>query len=197
MAVARIQKGGMNAVYKGLQVKTKCYSLSEGLEFLGENGAIVASFTPEDLKEMVFKSIKNHKVRKFALLVDSKADKKTMDLFLINPSVIVNFWDDLLSLNSTGRVELCLRDTKTARLILNLNADKISNFISKEQIIASKGANNGTKAEEAIFSNNGKKKNPLVDGYLLKRTKSGKMYRFSVQLKCSSSRANTNGIVKF
>lgn len=197
MAAIRYQKGGMTATYQGIKVVTDCPSLSEGVRLKAENGAVVASFTADDLKAMVFKSIKNHKVRKFALLVDSKINKKTMDLFLINPSIITKYWDDLLSLNSTGRIELCLRDTKNSRLFLNLYADKISDFVSKEQIINAEGVNNGSKAEAVIFPNNGKKKNRLVDGYLLKRTKNGKNYKFSVQLKCSSNRANTNGIVKF
>ena len=197
MGVIRFQKGGMTATYQGTTVKTNCASLSTGIEFLGENGAIVASFTPEDLKKKVFDSVRDHKVRKFALLVDSKTDKKKMDLFLINPSIITKYWDEILSLNSTGRVELCLRSTKNTRLILNLNADKINNFISKKQINDAEGVNKGQKAEAVVFPNNGKKKNPLVDGYLLKRTKNGKSYHLSVQLKCSSNRANTNGIVKF
>ena len=186
----------MAATYKGVTVVTKCSSLSEGLQFLGENGAIVASFSPEEIKAMVKTSIAKHGVRKFALLVDN-ANKVDMDLFLISPSVIVKFWDDLLSLNSTGRVELCLRSTKHSRLLLNLNADKIEKFVSKNQIVDAKGINNGYKAEEAIFPNNRKKNNHLVDGYLIKSTGKGKSYRFSVQLKCSSNRANTNGIVKF
>ena len=197
MGVIRFQKGGMTATYQGTTVKTDCASLSTGIEFLGENGVVIARFTPEDLKNMVSKSIKAHGVRKFGLLVDSKTNKKTMDLFLINPSTIVKFWDDLLSLNTTGKIELCLRDTKHSRLILNLNADKISNFISKKQVNDAEGVNKGQKAEAVVFPNNGKKKNPLVDGYLLKRTKNGKSYHLSVQLKCSSNRSNTNGIVKF
>ena len=196
MAVKRIQRGGMAATYKGVEVTSNCPSLSEGLQLIGENGIIVASFTPEDMKAMVKTSIAKHGVRKFALLVDN-ANKVDMDLFLINPSVIVKFWDDLLSLNSTGRVELCLRSTKHSRLLLNLNADKIEKFVSKNQIVDAKGINNGDKAEEVLFPNNGKKKNRLIDGYMIKNTKNGKSYRFSVQLKCSSNRANTNGIVKF
>ena len=200
MAVIRKQKNGMTAIYKGMAVISNCLSLSEGLELKAENGAIVASFTASDLKAMVSKSVRSHSVRKFVLLVDSRTNTKTMDAFIINPSLINKFWDDLLSLNATGKsgnFELCLRDTKQSRLILNLNADKISNFVSKSQIIDAKGVNRGQKAEDVLFPNNGKKKNNLVDGYLLKRTKSGKSYRFSVQLKCSSNRANTNGIVKF
>ena len=197
MAVNRIQKGGMTAVYKGVTIKTSCESLSIGLELLGENGAIVAAFTPEDLKNMVSKSIKNHKVRKFALLVDSKTNKKTMDLFLINPSIITKYWDEILSLNSTGRVELCLRSTKNTRLFLNMHTDKIPNFVSKAQIINAEGTNNGTKAEAVVFPNSRKSKNHLVDGYMIKNTKNGKSYRFSIQLKCSCNRGNTNGIVKF
>ena len=197
MGVIRFQKGGMTAVYKGVIVKTSCSSLSEGLELIGENGTTVASFTPNDLKEMVSKSIRDHKVRKFALLVDSKTNKKMMDLFLINPSIITKYWDEILSLNSTGRVELCLRSTKNSRLFLNLYADKINDFVNKEQIINAEGVNRGQKAEDVLFATTRKKKNDLVDGYLLKRTKNGRTYKFSVQLKCSSNRANTNGIVKF
>ena len=197
MGVIRRQKTGMTAIYKGMEVISNCSSLSKGLELMAENGAIVASFTTNDIGEMVKAAIKKHRVRKFALLVDSKTNKKMMDLFLINPSIITKYWDDLLSLNSTGRVELCLRSTKNSRLFLNLYADKVSDFISKTQIADAEGVNNGTRAEEVVFPNNGKKKNPLVDGYLLKRTKNGRTYKFSVQLKCSSNRANTNGIVKF
>ena len=197
MGVIRRQKTGMTAIYKGMEVISNCPSLSEGLELKAENGAVVASFTPEEMKAMVSDSVRDHGVRKFGLLVDSKTNKKMMDLFLINPSIIIKYWDDLLSLNSTGRVELCLRSTKNSRLFLNLYADKISDFISKTQIADAEGVNNGTRAEEVVFPNNGKKKNPLVDGYLLKRTKNGRTYKFSVQLKCSSNRANTNGIVKF
>ena len=195
----RFQKNGMNAVYNGVEVTSNCSSLSEGLELMAENGVVVASFTPEDIGEMVKTAIKKHCVRKFALLVDS-TNKEYMDLFLINPSTVVKYWDEILSLNATGRggnFELCLRSTKNGKMFLNLYADKIEKFVSKEQVINAKGANNGTRAEEVVFPNNGKKKNPLVDGYLLKKTKSGKTYRFSVQLKCSSNRANTNGIVKF
>ena len=187
----------MTATYQGVKVVTDCRSLSTGIDLIGENGVIVASITPEELKKKVSDSVRDHKVRKFALLVDSKTNKKTMDLFLINPSIITEYWDSLLSLNTTGKIELCLRDTKHSRLILNLNADKISNFVSKSQINDAEGVNRGQKAEDVLFPNNRKKSNNLVDGYLLKRTKSGKSYRFSVQLKCSSSRANTNGIVKF
>ena len=200
MGVIRRQKTGMTAIYKGMEVISNCPSLSEGLELKAENGAIVASFTTSDLKAMVSKSIRDHKVRKFVLLVDSRTNTKTMDAFLISPSTIVRYWDDLLSLNTTGikgNFELCLRDTKNSRLFLNIHADKISNFVSKKQIIYAEGVNRGQKAEEVLFPNNGKKKNPLVDGYLLKRTKNGRTYKFSVQLKCSSNRANTNGIVKF
>ena len=195
--VIRFQKGGMTATYQGVKVVTDCRSLSTGIDLIGENGVIVASFTPEELKKKVSDSVRKHGVRKFALLVDSKTNKKMMDLFLINPSIITKYWDSLLSLNTTGKIELCLRDTKHSRLILNLYADKISNFVSKSQIVYAEGVNNGTKAEAVVFPNSGKKKNRLVDGYLLKRTKNGKSYRFSVQLKCSSNRANTNGIVKF
>ena len=198
MAV-RFQKTGMTSIYKGVEVTSNCSSLSKGIEFLGENGAIVASFTPEDIGKMVKNSVAKHGVRKFALLVDS-TNKEYMDLFLINPSVIVKFWDEILSLNATGKsgnFELCLRSTKNGKLFLNLHADKIEKFVSKEQVINAKGINNGQKAEAIVFPNNGKKKNSLVDGYLLKHTKSGKSYRFSVQLKCSNNRANTNGIVKF
>ncbi len=198
--VKRFQKGGMTSIYKGVKVISNCASLSTGIEFLGENGAIIASFTPEELKKKVSDSVRDHKVRKFALLVDSKTDKKKMDLFLISPSTIVRYWDDLLSLNTTGikgNFELCLRDTKNSRLFLNLYSDKIVNFVSKSQIVYAEGVNNGIRAEAVVFPNNGKKKNTLVDGYLLKRTKNGKSYRFSVQLKCSTNRSNTNGIVKF
>ena len=189
----------MVSIYKGVEVISNCTSLSTGIEFLGENGAIIASFTPEDIGEMVKTAIKKHSVRKFALLVDN-ANKEYMDLFLINPSIIVKFWDEILSLNATGKsgnFELCLRSTKNSKMFLNLYADKIEKFVSKEQVINAKGANNGMRAESVVFPNNGKKKNPLVDGYLLKRTKNGRTYKFSVQLKCSSNRANTNGIVKF
>ena len=195
----RFQKNGMVAKYNGVEVTSNCPSLSKELQLIGENGAIVASFTPEEMKKMVKNSVVKHGVRKFALLVDS-TNKEYMDLFLINPSIIVKFWDELLSLNTTGKkghFEMCLRSTKNGRLFLNLYADKISNFVSKSQIIEAEGFNKGYKAEEILFPNNGKKKNNLVDGYLLKRTKSGKNYRFAVQLKCSSNRANTNGIVKF
>ena len=198
--VLRKQKNGMTAIYKKMEVISNCSSLSKGLELIAENGAIVASFTADDLKAMVFKSVKNHNVRKFVLLVDSRTNTKTMDAFLISSSTIVRYWDDLLSLNTTGikgNFELCLRDTKNSRLFLNLYSDKIVNFVSKSQIVNAEGVNKGTKAEAVIFPNNGKKKNTLVDGYLLKRTKNGKSYRFSVQLKCSTNRSNTNGIVKF
>jgi hypothetical protein len=200
VAVARIQKKGMVARFQGAAEISNCRSLSEGLEFLAENGTSVASFTPEELSLMVKKAVKAHGVRKFVLLVDSKTDKNFMDAFVINPSIITKFWDDLLSLNATGKsgnFELCLRDTKNSRLYLNLYSDKINNFISKKNIIYAEGVNKGQKAESACFPNNGKKKNRLVDGYMIKKTKSGKSYRFSVQLKCSSNRANTNGIVKF
>lgn len=200
MGVIRHQKAGMTAIYKGMEVISNCPSLSEGLELKAENGAIVASFTTDDLKTMVKKSITKHNVRKFVLLVDSRTNTKTMDAFLISPSTIVRYWDDLLSLNTTGikgNFELCLRDTKNSRLFLNLYSDKIVNFVSKSQIVYAEGVNNGIKAEAVVFPNNGKKKNTLVDGYLLKRTKNGKSYRFSVQLKCSTNRSNTNGIVKF
>ena len=80
---------------------------------------------------------------------------------------------------------------------MSMIADKIEKFVSKNQIVDAKGINNGDKAEEVLFPNNGKKRNHLVDGYMIKNTKKGKSYRFSVQLKCSSNRANTNGIVKF
>ena len=196
----RFQKNGMASTYKGVEVISNCTSLSKGIEFLGENGAVVASFTPEDLKAMVKSSVAKHGVRKFVLLVDSRTNIKMMDAFFISPSTIVRYWDDLLSLNTTGikgNFELCLRDTKQSRLILNLNVDKINNFVSKSQIINADGVNRGQKAEDVLFPNNRKKSNNLVDGYLLKRTKNGKSYRFSVQLKCSSNRANTNGIVKF
>ncbi len=198
MAV-RFQKNGMVSIYKGVEVISNCTSLSTGIEFLGENGVVVASFSPEEMKTMVKTAIKKHGVRKFALLVDS-TNKEYMDLFLINPSIIVKFWDEILSLNATGKsgnFELCLRSTKNGKLFLNLHADKIEKFVSKEQVINAKGVNNGQKAEEVLFPNKGKKRNNLVDGYLLKRTKNGRTYKFSVQLKCSLSRANTNGIVKF
>ena len=198
MAV-RFQKNGMVAIFKGVEVTSNCSSLSTGIELKGVNGAIVASFSPEKLKAMVKSSIAKHGVRKFALLVDS-TNKEYMDLFLISPSTIVKFWDELLSLNTTGKkghFEMCLRSTKNGRLFLNLYADKISNFVSKSQIIEAEGFNKGYKAEGVLFPKNGKKRNNLVDGYLLKNTKNGKSYRFSVQLKCSSNRANTNGIVKF
>ena len=65
MAVNRIQKGGMRAIYKGMEVIANCSSLSKGLEFRAENGAIVASFTASDLKAMVSKSVRDHSVRKF------------------------------------------------------------------------------------------------------------------------------------
>ena len=199
MAVIRYQKGGMVAKYKGVEVTSNCSSLSTGIEFFGRNRTIVASFSPEELKLMVKKAIKAHGVRKFALLTDN-ANGADMDLFLINPSTIVKYWDELLSLNTTGKkghFEMCLRSTKNGRLFLNLYADKISNFVSKSQIIEAEGFNKGYKAEEVLFPKNGKKRNNLVDGYLIKRTKNGKSYRFAVQLKCSSNRANTNGIVKF
>ena len=189
----------MTSIYKGVEVTSNCASLSTGIEFLGENGAVVASFTPEEMKAMVKNSVAKHGVRKFALLADN-ANGADMDLFLINPSTIVKFWDEILSLNATGKsgnFELCLRSTKNSKLFLNLHADKIEKFVSKEQVINAKGANNGTRAESVVFPNNGKKKNPLVDGYLLKRTKNGRTYKFSVQLKCSCNRGNTNGIVKF
>ena len=196
----RKQKTGMRAIYKGMEVISNCSSLSEGLELKAENGAIVASFTASDLKAMVSKSVRSHGVRKFVLLVDSRTNTKMMDAFIINPSIITKYWDDLLSLNATGikgNFELCLRDTKNSRLFLNLYTDKIVNFVSKSQLVNAEGVNNGSKAETVIFPNSGKKKNRLVDGYLLKRTKNGKSYRFSVQLKCSTNRSNTNGIVKF
>ena len=155
MAVNRIQKGGMSAVYKGTTVKTSCSSLSRGLELIGENGAAVASFTPNDLKEMVSKSIRNHKVRKFALLADN-ANGEDMDLFLINPSTIIKYWDDLLSLNSTGRVELCLRSTKNSKLFLNLHADKIEKFVSKKQL-EKVAKNKGYAAEVFTFGGNSRK----------------------------------------
>ena len=196
MGVIRFQKGGMTATYQGTTVKTNCASLSTGIEFLGENGAIVASFTPEDLKKKVFDSVRDHKVRKFALLADN-ANGEDMDLFLINPSTIIKYWDDLLSLNSTGRVELCLRSTKNSKLFLNLHADKIEKFVSKKQL-EKVAKNKGYAAEAFTFGENSRKlKNHLVDGYMIKNTKKGKSYRFSVQLKCSSNRSNTNGIVKF
>ena len=165
MAVIRRQKSGMTATYKGVEVISNCSSLSTGLELLGVNGAIVASFSSENLKTMVKTSIVKHGVRKFVLLVDSKTNKKFMDAFIINPSTLVKFWDDLLSLNATGKsgnFELCLRDTKHSRLFLNLNADKISNFVSKSQIIEAEGFNKGYKAEEILFPNNGKKKNLFI-----------------------------------
>lgn len=198
MAV-RIQRSGMTSIYKGVEVISNCTSLSKGLELMAENGAVVASFTPQELKAMVKNSVAKHGVRKFALLVDS-TNKEYMDLFLINPSVIVKYWDEILSLNATGKkgnFELCLRSTRNSKMFLNLYADKISNFVSKSQIIDAEGTNNGTRAEAVVFPNNGKKKNNLVDGYLLKNTSKGKLYRFSVQLKCSLNRSNTNGIVKF
>ena len=49
----RFQKNGMSSIYKGVEVTSNCASLSTGIEFLGENGAVVASFTADDLKEMV------------------------------------------------------------------------------------------------------------------------------------------------
>ena len=195
----RFQKTGMTSIYKGVEVTSSCSSLSKGLKLMAENGVVVASFTPEDIGEMVKTAIKKHSVRKFALLVDS-TNKEYMDLFLINPSIIVKFWDEILSLNATGKsgnFELCLRSTRNGKMFLNLYADKISNFVSKSQIIDAEGINNGTRAEAVVFPNNGKKKNNLVDGYLLKSTSKGKSYRFSVQLKCSLNRSNTNGIVKF
>ena len=198
MAV-RFQKNGMTSKYQGVEVISSCSSLSEGLELKAENGVVVASFSAEEIQAMVKNSVAKHGVRKFGLLVDS-TNKEYMDLFLINPSIVVKFWDELLSLNATGRsgnFELCLRSTRNGKMFLNLYADKIVNFVSKEQIVNAKGANNGTRAEAVVFPNNGKKKNNLVDGYLLKNTSKGKSYRFSVQLKCSSNRANTNGIVKF
>ena len=198
MAV-RIQRSGMTSIYKGVEVISNCTSLSKGLELMAENGAVVASFTPQELKAMVKNSVAKHGVRKFALLVD-RTNKEYMDLFLINPSVIVKYWDEILSLNATGKkgnFELCLRSTRNSKMFLNLYADKISNFVSKSQIIDAEGTNNGTRAEAVVFPNNGKKKNNLVDGYLLKNTSKGKLYRFSVQLKCSLNRSNTNGIVKF
>jgi len=197
--VIRFQKGGMTALYKGAEVTANCTSLSTGIEFLGVNGAIIASFTPEDIGEMVKSSVAKHGVRKFGLLVDN-VNGVDMDLFLINPSTVVEYWDEILSLNSTGRkghFELCLRSTKNSKMFLNLYADKIEKHVSKSQIVYAKGVNKGKQAEEVLFQNNRKRKNNLVDGYLLKRTKNGKSYRFSVQLKCSSNRANTNGIVKF
>lgn len=198
--VQRKQKAGMTARFKGMEVTSNCTSLSTGLELLAKNGTIVASFSPEEMSLMVKKAIKRHNVRKFVLLVDSKTNREFMDAFVMNPSVISKYWDDLLSLNATGKsgnFELCLRDTKNSRLYLNLYADKIANFISKKNIIYAEGVNKGQKAEAALFTNTKVKKNRLVDGYLLKKTKAGKNYRFSVQLKCSSNRANTNGIVKF
>ena len=195
----RAQRGGMTAIYKGVEVISNCHSLSEGLELIGENGVVVASFSPEEMKEMVKVSIAKHCVRKFALLVDS-TNKEYMDLFLINPSILVKFWDEILSLNTTGKkgnFELCLRSTRNGKMFLNLYADKISNFVSKSQIVDAEGVNNGQKAEAVVFPNSGKKKNRLVDGYMIKNTKNGKTYRFSVQLKCSLNRSNTNGIVKF
>ena len=198
MAV-RIQRSGMTSIYKGVEVISNCTSLSKGLELMAENGAVVASFTPQELKAMVKNSVAKHGVRKFALLVDS-TNKEYMYLFLINPSVIVKYWDEILSLNATGKkgnFELCLRSTRNSKMFLNLYADKISNFVSKSQIIDAEGTNNGTRAEAVVFPNNEKKKNNLVDGYLLKSTSKGKLYRFSVQLKCSLNRSNTNGIVKF
>lgn len=197
--VKRFQKTGMTAKFQGMEVISNCASLSTGIELLGGNGAVVASFSPEEISLMVKKAIKEHNVRKFGLLVDN-TNGADMDLFLINPSTIVKFWDDLLSLNATGKsgnFELCLRSTKNSKLFLNLYADKIEKFVSKKQVISSKGTNKGQKAEAALFVNTNQKRNNLVDGYLVKRTKSGKSYRFSVQLKCSCNRANTNGIVKF
>ena len=111
MSVIRKQKTGMTAKIGGVEVTSNCTSLSKGIEFFGKDGAIVASFSPESLALMVKKSIKAHGVRKFVLLVDSKTNKDFMDLFQINPSVIIKYWDELLSLNSTGRnghFELCL-----------------------------------------------------------------------------------------
>lgn len=198
--VQRKQKAGMTARFKGMEVTSNCTSLSTGLELLAKNGTVVASFSPEEMSLMVKKAIKRHNVRKFVLLVDSKTNREFMDAFVMNPSVISKYWDEILSLNATGRsghFELCLRDTKNSRLFLNLYSDKINNFITKKQVIYAEGVNKGKKAEEAIFPNTRKKRNDLVDGYLLKKTKAGKSYRFSVQLKCSSNRANTNGIVKF
>ena len=197
----RYEKRGLTGTYKGVKVTSSCSSLSKGLEFLGENGAIVASFTPEDLALMVKKSIKAHGVRKFALLADN-ANGTDMDLFLINPSIIVKYWDEILSLNSTGKnskFELCLRSTKNSKLFLNLYADKIEKFVSKSKLRKlAKGKNLGYAAEKIVFGEIPQKlKNHLVDGYMVKNTKKGKSYRFSVQLKCSSNRANTNGIVKF
>lgn len=195
----RYEKSGMTATYKGVEVTSNCSSLSKGLEFLGKNGAIVASFTPESLALMVKKSIKAHGVRKFVLLADN-SNGTDMDLFLINPSVITKYWDEILSLNSTGkngRFELCLRSTKNSKLFLNLYADKIEKFVSKSKL-QKLAKNLGYAAEKKIFGEVPQKlKNHLVDGYMVKNTKKGKSYRFSVQLKCSSNRANTNGIVKF
>lgn len=201
MGVTRYQKSGMTAKYKGMEVISNCPSLATGIEFLGKNGVVIDSFTPEKLKLMVKESIKAHGVRKFALLADN-ANGIDMDLFLINPSMISKYWDEILSLNATGRgggFALCLRSTKSAKLILNLFAEKISNFVSKKQLVKLKeGKNLGYAAEVYSFGKNPQKlKSHLVDGYLVKKTKSGKSYRFSVQLKCSCNRGNTNGIVKF
>ena len=87
MAV-RFQKGGMTAKFQGMEVTSNCPSLSTGLQFLGENGTIVASFSPEELKAMVKNSMAKHGVRKFALLVDS-TNKEYMDLFLIRISLLL------------------------------------------------------------------------------------------------------------
>lgn len=199
--VKRFQKGGMTARYKGMEVTSNCLSLSKGIEFLGENGAVIDSFSPEELEAMVKTSIAKHKVRKFALLADN-TNGADMDLFLINPSTIYKYWDEILSLNATGKsggFALCLRSTKSAKLMLNLYAEKISNFVSKKQLVKLKGEKNlGYAAEVYSFGKNPQKlKNHLVDGYLTKKTEKGKTYKFSVQLKCSCNRGNTNGIVKF
>jgi hypothetical protein len=197
----RFQKNGMTSIYKGVEVTSNCSSLSEGLELMGENGVVIASFTPQELKEMVKNSVAKHGVRKFALLVDN-ANGADMDLFLINPSTVVKYWDEILSLNTTGkngRFALCLRSTRNGRMFLNIHADKIEKFVSKSQLQKlTKNKNLGYAAEIHVFGNtNQKPKNHLVDGYMVKNTKKGKSYRFSIQLKCSSNRANTNGIVKF
>ena len=200
MAV-RFQKNGMTSIYKGVEVTSNCASLSTGIEFLGENGAVVASFTPEEMKAMVKNSVAKHGVRKFALLADN-ANGADMDLFLINPSTVVKFWDEILSLNATGKngkFALCLRSTRNGRMFLNIHADKIEKFVSKNQLKKlAKSSNLGFAAEIHVFGNtNQKPKNHLVDGYMVKNTKKGKSYRFSIQLKCSCNRGNTNGIVKF
>lgn len=201
MAVIRYQKGGMTAKFQGMEVTSSCSSLSTGIEFFGKNGTIVASFSPEELKLMVKKAIKAHGVRKFALLTDN-ANGADMDLFLINPSTIVKYWDEILSLNATGKngkFALCLRSTRNGRMFLNIHADKIEKFVSKNQLQKlTKNKNLGYASEVYIFGKNPQKlKSNLVDGYMTKRTAKGKSYRFSVQLKCSCNRGNTNGIVKF